>query len=475
MALGIIGGGPAGITAAYQLAKAGKSVDVFEAGSSAGGLAKTIEIWGQRVDIGPHRFFSTDRRVNQLWLEIVGSDYRMVDRLTRIAYRNRLFAYPLEPFDALSKLGPLRTAYCIASFLRQKIMPIPHDGTFESWVIRRFGRELFEIFFKSYSEKLWGISCRELDADFAAQRIKKFSLWEALRGAFRLPGGVVHKTLVDRFAYPTGGTGMVYDRMADAVEKRGGQVHYNAPIRRVLIDESRAVGIELINGDKRSFDHVVSTMPLTTLVEGLDRAPDDVKVAAKSLRFRNTILVYLHIDGESIFPDNWLYIHSPEVRTGRITNFRNWVPELFGDHKTTILAMEYWCYDDDELWGYDSAAIVSLASDELHRTGLIRDAKILDTMVYPIKRSYPVYDRGYKQWLKRIEDYLSGIDRLSVIGRYGAFKYNNQDHSILMGILAAQNILSGYSQHNLWEVNTDYEAYQETSRITDLGLQITTT
>jgi protoporphyrinogen oxidase len=322
-----------------------------------------------------------------------------------------------------------------------------------------FGRRLFEIFFKSYSEKLWGISCRELDSDFAAQRIKKFSLSEAIRSAFQPQGRKDHKTLVERFAYPIGGTGTVYERMAGAAMNRGGKVHYNTHVKRVLITASRAVGVELDDGHAHRFDHVVSTMPLTLLVEHMDDVPEEVRGHARSLRFRNTILVYLHVDAKDLFPDNWLYIHSPELQTGRITNFRNWVPELYGDEENTILAMEYWCYDDDAIWNQNEAVTIAMASEELRRTGLIGAARILDGKVYPIKRCYPVYDRNYKERLKPIEEYLSTIQNLSVIGRYGAFKYNNQDHSILMGLLAAENILSQQTKHNLWDINTDYDDY----------------
>jgi protoporphyrinogen oxidase len=473
MQVGIIGAGPAGLTAAYELAKCTVAVEVFEASSSPGGLAKTIELWGQRVDTGPHRFFSRDRRVNQLWLEVVGRDYRMVERLTRILYDNRLFNYPLKPFEVVSKLGPVQTLYCIGSYLKEKVLPTQDYGTFENWVVRRFGRRLFEIFFKSYSEKLWGISCRDLDSDFAAQRIKKFSLSEAIRSAFQPQGRKDHKTLVERFAYPLDGTGMVYDRMSAEVINRGGQVRYRTPVKRVLVANSRTAGVELENGEAHRFDHVVSTMPLTLLVERMDGVPEHVREHARSLRFRNTILVYLHVDAEKLFPDNWLYIHSPELRTGRITNFRNWVPELYGDKKTTILAMEYWCYDEDPIWNQYEAVTISLAREELRRTGLIGSAKILDGKVHLIRRCYPVYDRNYKTRLKKIEAYLSTIQNLSVIGRYGAFKYNNQDHSILMGLLAADNICSQQAKHDLWEINTDYDEYQESSLITETGLELT--
>ncbi|MCS7211240.1 MAG: FAD-dependent oxidoreductase [Chloroherpetonaceae bacterium] len=466
----VIGAGPAGMTAAYCLAKKGYEVDVYEASPSVGGLAKTIELWNQKVDLGPHRFFSSDTRVNSLWLEVVGQDYDMVDRLTRIYYKRKFYYYPLKPFDALSNLGIIEAANCVASYAKQRLFPIQQDGSFEDWVTDRFGRRLFEIFFKTYSEKLWGISCKELDADFAAQRIKKLSLSEAIKNAFTGGRNNTHKTLVDQFAYPFGGTGMVYERMAAFVQKRGGAVHLRTPVQRVLTENGKVTGIELPDGVVRRYDNVVSSMPLTVLVKRLPEAPTHIKEAAESLRFRNTMLVYLHIDADNLFPDQWLYVHSPELRTGRITNFRNWLPTLYGKERTTILAMEYWCYDEDEMWQWEDGRLIELAKSEIRQTGLIGEARILDGYVYRIHRCYPVYRRGYKEKLKPIEGYLSGMEGLWVIGRYGAFKYNNQDHSILMGLLAAENIADG-ARHDLWAINTDYETYQEASVITKTGLQ----
>ncbi|MBC8044040.1 MAG: FAD-dependent oxidoreductase [Rhizobacter sp.] len=469
MRVAIIGAGPAGMTAAYQLAKAGAEVEVFEASASPGGLAKTIELWDQKVDLGPHRFFSSDTRVNELWLEVAGQDYAMVDRLTRIYYKNKFYFYPIKPFDALGNLGAVEAARCVASYMAERLSPTPPDGSFESWVQSRFGRRLYEIFFKTYSEKLWGISCKDLDADFAAQRIKKLSLFEAIKNAVFGGKGNTHKTLVDQFAYPHGGTGMIYERMAAFVRQKGGKVFCNTPVERVLTEHGTVTGLALPDGEFRKYDHVVSSMPISLLVSRLPEVPMDIKEKAMSLKFRNTILVYLNVDAANLFPDNWLYVHSSDLQTGRITNFRNWTPELYGEAQTSILVLEYWCYDGDELWTMDDKKLVALASDELRKTGLIKDAKISDGHIHRISRCYPVYNRGYKEVLKPVEAYLTGIRGLSVIGRYGAFKYNNQDHSILMGMLAAENIMNGTS-HNLWEINTDYEDYQEASVITKTGL-----
>jgi protoporphyrinogen oxidase len=471
MRVGIIGAGPAGLTAAYQLTKRGATVEVFEASGSVGGLSRTFDLWGQKVDLGPHRFFSNDPRVNQVWLDVVGRDYRMVDRLTRIYYKKRFFHYPLKPANALWNMGLCRAAGCVASYLKEQVRPsYPADAneTFESWVVGRFGRQLFDMFFKSYSEKLWGIPCDQLDADFAAQRIKKFSLGEAIKSALGI-GQSKHKTLVDQFAYPTGGTGLVYDRMAQFVADNGGLIRFKTPVQSIVHHEGQVRGVELADGSVRAFDHVISTMPLTLLVRGLGNLPNEVEHAVTQLRFRNTIVVFLNVASTDLFRDQWLYVHSPELGTGRVTNFRNWVPELYGDSPNSILALEYWCYDEDALWGEADAPLIERATQEMRATGLIGNAPVLAGHVERIRRCYPVYARGYKRHLDPVVAHLRQYRNLHVIGRYGAFKYNNQDHSILMGVLAAENIADGRT-HDLWAVNTD-TTYQEAAVITKTGLQ----
>ena len=464
----IIGAGPAGITCAYQLAKLGVKVEVFESTSEVGGLAKTISLWGQRVDLGPHRFFSDDTRVNNLWLEVVGDDYQMVNRLTRIYYQGKLYQYPIKAFDALFKLGFSTSVDCLLSYFREKISPTKPVGTFESWVTNKFGKRLFEIFFKAYSEKLWGINCSEIDADFAAQRIKGFSLGEAIKKALGLVSKN-HKTLVDQFAYPRNGTGMVYERMRDYVNGHGGNVVCNHSISKVLKTNDLVKGVELETGEVKFYDHVVSTMPINLLINNWSDVPMHILEFANSLKFRNTILVYLHIDGIDFFPDNWIYVHTSEITTGRITNFRNFFSDVNKEGKSTILALEYWCNNDDVIWSMADEELVELAKCDLKTIKLTLEATVLDGYVYKIAKCYPIYNRNYKENLKPIESYLSKIKGLTVIGRNGAFKYNNQDHSILMGILAAENLVQN-ADHNLWEINTDYENYQERSKIDATGL-----
>ncbi|MDX9868238.1 MAG: FAD-dependent oxidoreductase [Kiritimatiellia bacterium] len=469
MRVGVIGAGPAGMAAAYEMTKAGAHVEVFERDAAVGGMAKSIPLWGQTVDLGPHRFFSSDTRVNRLWLELAGQDYEMVNRLTRILYKGRFYHYPLKPFNALRNLGLAEALLCMASYARERVSPHPPSATptFEEWVVSRFGRRLFNIFFKTYSEKLWGIPCCDLDADFAAQRIKKFSLSEAVKSAFGI-GAAQHKTLADQFAYPFGGTGSIYRRMADLCEARGSRLWLNTPVRRVVCQDRRAIGVELENGETRLFDRVVSCMPITDLVTRMDRVPPEVTAAAACLRFRNTVLVYLRIGAADLFRDNWLYVHSTELQTGRITNFRNWTPHILGNSPDTILAMEYWCYTEDLLWQQADDALIALAGDEIARSGLLAGNSILDGRVVRIRNAYPVYARGYREPLAVVVSHLKTLANLAVIGRYGAFKYNNQDHSLLMGLLAARN-LCAEAHHDLWAINTDYE-YQETSRITETGL-----
>ncbi len=467
----VIGAGPAGATAAYLLAKRGVDVDLYEASPFVGGMSRSIELWGQIVDIGPHRFFSSDPRVNKLWLEVVGKDYEMVNRLSRIMYRKKFYDYPIKPMNALMNLGIFESLLCVGSYGWQRIKPGGRDlgTTFESWVEARFGKRLAHHFFKTYAEKLWGIPTSELDAEFAAQRIKKLSLWEAMKGALFGGGGEKHKTLVDQFAYPKKGSGMVYDRMKASIEKNGGRVLLKTPIQELTTSGKTVTGVKLESGEVHKYDEVISSMPLTLLVTRLKGLPPKVEKAAKSLRFRNTLIVYLQIEkGDEIFPDNWLYIHSDDVRMGRIGNFRNWVPGITNGREEAILAIEYWCFDEDDFWHWDDQQYIDLAKKELVQTGIVTEDKIMDGKVMRVPRCYPVYSHGYRKPLKVIEDYLRPFNHLQVIGRYGAFKYNNQDHSILMGMMAVENILDN-TDHDLWNVNSDDE-YQESSRITATGL-----
>ena len=476
MRVAIIGAGPAGLTAALALARGGVSVDVYEAGNEVGGLCRSLDLWGHRVDLGPHRFFSTDRRINEFWLSIVGRDYRMVDRLTRVHFRDKLISYPIRPLDAMGQVGLVDAVKCFLSYISQQFHTSQdqnHELSFESWVTTRFGKRLYELFFRSYSEKLWGIRCDQLSADFAAQRIRQFSLWEAIVSSLSPSRARKHKTIADQFAYPIGGTGAVYKKIAKEFVAFGGRLHLQSPIECIGRIESGGCELEVADGLTEKFDHVISTMPLTKLIDGISRSstnvPAAVHAAAGKLRFRNTILTYLHVDSPALFNDQWLYIQSPNVNAGRVTNFRNWIPELYSGLSTSVLAVEWWCDHDDPRWTDNDSSIVAQCANELISLGLLTDEKVLDGHVMRLARSYPVYELGYKQHLSCIAEYLSQFKSITPIGRYGAFKYNNQDHSILMGLRAAEKLLSGTDQE-LWGINSDFSHYQEATKISETGL-----
>ncbi len=439
---------------------------LFEASSEVGGMAKSFELWDQIVDLGPHRFFSSDPRVNEFWLEAVDHEYIMVNRLTRIYYKGRFFSYPIQAFNALRGLGIKEAIRCVLSFLIVQIFPRKDESKFDTWVINRFGNRLFKIFFKSYTEKLWGIKCSTLDADFAAQRIKKLSLYEAIKGALLGNRRNKHRTLVDEFAYPNLGAGAVYKKIAEKFVNLGGSLMLKTLVSGISLNESE-VEIEVNEKQKFLFDHVISTMPLTHLVQKIG-APMEILEKTKLLKFRNTLLVYLKVEGKNPFPDQWIYIHAENLKTGRITNFKNWAKTINRGQSANIICLEYWCYDEDELWNTDDSTLIALASRELYETNLIHSDSIKDAHVTRVPKCYPVYSSGYREILEPIQGYLSKIKNVTPIGRYGSFKYNNQDHSILMGLLAAQNLL-GEKYTDLWSINTDYE-YQESSRITTTGL-----
>jgi protoporphyrinogen oxidase len=456
----VIGGGPAGITAAYALTQKGCEVDVFEAAPQIGGMARSFPLWGVTVDLGPHRFFSKNARVNHLWHDLVGPDYQMVERLTRIFYQGRFYDYPLKPGNALGNLGWLEAARCAASYGWQ-LMARPWRGappaSFEDWVVRAFGRRLYELFFQSYSEKLWGIPCHELDVDFAAQRIQHFSLARALWAALGLER-TLHKTLLQRFPHPIQGAGVVYERMGQRIRAAGGRIHLSSPIAGVTAD---GLGLRLDDGAEYRFDDVVSTMPLTQLCQALPDLPESVRLALGRLTYRHTVMVYLKVEHPSLFPDQWLYMQSPDFRLGRITNFRNWPNGQAAASDASILALEYWCDPGDALWSAPDAALIQMGIEEMTRTGLLRGAPVSDGVVVRVPQCYPVYRKGYHDWLDPVVRHLqTACPRLLAIGRCGAFKYNNQDHSILMGLLAADNIADG-AHHDLWAINTDYDIYQE--------------
>jgi protoporphyrinogen oxidase/putative flippase GtrA len=462
----VLGGGPAGLAAAYTLCKQGHSVVVVERDSTVGGLAKSFEHEGFILDYGPHRFFTKLRPVLQFWNEVLGEEQVTVNRLTRIYYGNRYFSYPLKAFEALLTLGFTESARIVASYLTAQLFPNRAPKNFAEWVSARFGRRLFEIFFEGYTEKLWGIPCTEISADWAAQRIKGLSLLSAVRSALLGNNGKV-KSLVDQFQFPRLGSGQLYDRAADYLTSHGQSVLLDTEVLRIHHQDNQAQALTL--RDRRTGEErivqcagVISSIPLTQLVEQLTpAAPEPVTEMAKSLRFRNTVLVYVMVESGKLFPDNWLYINDPTVQLGRVTNFANWSADMLPNREQTPLCCEYWSQFEG-LWTMSDDELVGMAERDLRKIGLLNDEAVSGGFVIRLPRTYPIYAGNYKEALATIQGHLEGINNLQAVGRYGAFKYNNQDHSLLMGIMAAENVATP-GKHNLWTVNSD-DDYQEEAK-----------
>lgn len=462
----IIGAGPAGLTAAYELSKVGLHSVVLEKGQSVGGISRTENYKGYHVDIGGHRFFTKQEQVNDIWHEILGNDFLTRPRLSRIYYDGKFFFYPIRAFNALFGLGLLNSTQIVLSYARSQLFPYPQEESFEEWVSNRFGRRLYEIFFKTYTEKVWGIPCSELKAEWAAQRIKGLSLPTAVRNALFKPRGQTVKTLIEEFEYPRYGPGMLWARARKMVEEAGSEVSLDSEVVRLSVaaDDGRlqvSSVTALVNGQQKevSGDHFISTMPLQELVARIDQAPDDVRRAAGQLRYRDFLTVALVINRDDIFPDNWIYIHSPEVKVGRIQNFKNWSEDMVPDRRKTCLGLEYFCDEGDDLWNMADAALLELGKREIERIGLARAADVEDGVVFRQPKAYPVYTGEYKAHAERIKAYVQSFENLQTIGRNGLHMYNNQDHSMLTAILAVRNILG--ESHDVWTVNTEQDYHEE--------------
>lgn len=455
----IIGAGPAGLTAAYQLVKRNIRPIVIEKSNQVGGLARTEDYKGYRFDIGGHRFFTHLQEVEQLWEEVLGEEFIKVARLSRIYYQGRYFNYPLNIFNTLSNLGIVESLLILLSYFKAKLWPHPEEKTFEHWVINRFGQRLYQKFFKTYTEKVWGILCTTIQADWAAQRIKGLSLKTVVSNALFSNNHNRAKTLIHEFHYPVLGPGIMWQRFQELVEGQGGVTHLNSEVVRFKLKGNRIQEVSLIQGEKTigiPGENFFSSIPLTELIFRLDPpAPNEVLVAAHHLTYRSFVLVGLIINRGDLFPDQWIYVHSPEVKVGRIQNFRNWSPKMVPDQKKTSLGMEYFCTEGDEIWRMPDIELLKLAKRELVHLGMAEAAEVEDGVVYRQPKAYPVYNNDYQQHLQVIQRFLVTIENLQTIGRNGLHRYNNQDHSMLTGMLAVENILG--ANHDLWELNKERE------------------
>jgi len=461
----IIGAGPAGLTAAYMLTKRGRPSTVLEADTVVGGISRTVYRDGWRFDIGGHRFFTKVKPVEDLWHEILpGEDFMTRPRLSRIYYNGKLFDYPLKPFNALMGLGLVEALLCLLSYGWARIRPPKDQTTFEGWVAGRFGYRLYRIFFKTYTEKLWGVPATEIKADWAAQRIKNLSLMKAVANAVLPKRKSTDVTsLIDEFKYPKHGPGMMWERARELVEAHGTKVVLGATVTRVHHDGGRAVAVTSVtDGVPTRYDatHVISSMPLSALVRAMEpTAPPEVLAAADGLRYRDFLTVALIVPEDAGFPDNWIYVHSPDVKLGRIQNFGAWSPHMVKEGRT-CLGLEYFVFEGDDVWSTADDELVEMGKQELHTLGLVDRSKVEAGYVVRMPKAYPMYDDRYKANVATIRSWLdANVPNVFPVGRNGMHKYNNQDHSMYTAMLAVENIFG--ADHDTWTVNVEAAYHEE--------------
>jgi protoporphyrinogen oxidase len=468
----VIGAGPAGLTAAYLLTREDCPVTVFESDPVyVGGISRTVQYKGFHFDIGGHRFFSKSKEVEDLWTEILPNDMLLRPRSSKIYYRRKLFAYPLRPFEALIKLGIMESALCMLSYAKAKLSPERNPRSFEQWVTNQFGSRLFRIFFKTYTEKVWGMNCSQISADWAAQRIKGLSLGTAVRNAL-LPKprntdrSRVIKTLIDSFRYPRLGPGMLWEACADRVRERGGSIHLDHRVQ--TCEYSAAVGwtVTARSGDgvARTVHarNIICSAPIRDLVRMVKPAFSERSLrAAESLRYRDFITVALVSKERNRFSDNWIYIHDPGVKVGRIQNFRSWSPEMVPDQSLACYGLEYFCFEGDGMWTSSDKELIALAERELLKLGLAEPGDVTDGCVVRQPKAYPVYDDSYAEHVETIQNEIEErFHGLHLVGRNGMHKYNNQDHAMMTAMLTVRNIVASTKLYDVWRVNQDAEYHE---------------
>lgn len=451
----IFGAGPAGLTAAHALLERKTTPYIIEKENKVGGAARTETYKGFLFDIGGHRFYTKFREVEQLWEKMLPNDFPSIARRSRIYYQDRFYNYPLELINTLQNLGLLESIFIFVSYLKARISPSPRIETFEEWIIHRFGRRLYETFFQRYTEKVWGISCRDLRADWAEQRIRGLSLHSVVIDLLRGSNSI--KTLIREFNYPILGSGFMWERFQEEVERQGGRIQFNTRIlsldaQRDTIREAH-VQIEKTTSSITG-KHFISTIPLKELIGRINPSPPlEILEASRRLKNRAFIQVGLIVKGNPLFPDQWLYIHYPGVKVARIQNFRNWSSAMIPDPEKTSLGMEYFCDAGDDFWNKPDQELIELAKYELEKINLAQAAEVVDGVVFRQTNAYPVYDPDYRQQIKLIRGYLSKYVNLQTIGRNGIHQYNNMDHSMLMALRAVENMFGG--KMDLWEPDYD--------------------
>ena len=462
--IAIIGAGPAGISAAYELSKADFNITLHEKSNQIGGLARTMEFSDARFDVGPHRFFTYNKEVENLYLKILDKDAIEVKRLTRILYNNKLFKYPLSPFGTIIKIGFIGAIKILASYvysLFQKYLLKKKPKNFEEWVQLNFGNDLYSKFFKSYTEKVWGVNCKDISTDWAAQRIKNLSFISVILNPFiKYFKRKKIKTLVDQFWYPKLGAGQFYLKLIKKIDSEKFTLNLNSEFTKIEHDNEKILSItvkdENSNLKKIDYDHYFISSPFTKIVENLSpKPPENILTSCKNLKYRHHIGVKLLVSGK-LFPDNWIYIHDPKVKMARVSNYLNFSKEMSKDPNINPLTVEYFCFEEDQVWKMNKDELISLAEQELRFTKLINESnKIINGFIVRSLDAYPVIKKGYQEEVEKIKSYISRFKNLHPIGRSGMFKYNNQDHAIATGIYAARNLTEANHNIDIWNINSE--------------------
>lgn len=464
----IIGAGPAGLTAAYQLCKAGVASVVLEKDDCVGGISRTVNYKGYLFDIGGHRFFTKVKAVDEMWREVLGEEkFLRRARLSRIYYNKKFFFYPLKATNALLGLGIWNSFLMVSSYIKAQMFPIKDEKSFEHWICNRFGKRLFNTFFKTYTEKVWGIPCDQISADWAAQRIKGLSLISTIKNALLASqtenNGEIIKTLIDAFDYPEKGPGQMWETVAAKIQTQNSELKKQANVEKIICRDGKVSALEISIGGTREIiegTDFISSMPMQELVRKMEpQPPAEVCKAADDLGYRDFLTVSLIINKADLFEDNWIYIHDSSVKVGRIQNFKNWSPQMVPDAGKTCLGLEYFCFEGDGLWTTSDEELVKLATAELKTLGLADPPDVIDGAVVRMPKAYPVYDGIYAEAVKTIRDFVESLGNIHPVGRNGMHKYNNQDHSMLTAMLAVKNILG--ANYDVWEVNVDEEYHEE--------------
>ena len=460
----IIGAGPSGLAAAHELVKFKKKVRVYEKSMYYGGLARTIESNNCKYDIGPHRFYTLNNEINDFYLEILGDEVLNVKRLTRILYDNKFFLYPLSPFNTLSNLGLLKSIKILNSYFISKINKLifrKKINNFEDWVVSNFGYELYKTFFKNYTEKVWGIDCRDISKDWAAQRIKNLSFFNVIFNPIlkKFKKNKI-KSLIDSFNYPKYGAGYFYEKLSKKINENKGEIYLENTLIKILHKNNQVTSIKIKNNDDKieeiNAEHFILSNPFTEIIKLLTPSPPkEIIEASKRLKYRNHIGVKLEING-FIFDDNWIYVHDPRVKMARVSNYKNFSISMSDDHFKNPVTVEYFCFEKDDLWTMKDEELISLAEKELLLVGLINKNNLIkNSFIVRSVNAYPVIKKDYEDHVYTIKKYLDSFINLHPIGRSGMFKYNNQDHAMATGIYAARNIIDDSFNLDIWKINSE--------------------